>query len=315
MKAAATYPKDPELASVFSGDRRAQRHWPDLAVDYAWLPPFDGCAPTRPNRLEVVFSEHHEVAVEFSGRTYEIDVQPGAMYVVGAEATTLLRVGRYSDTLEMFPSQDVLDSAAAHRGIAGFEFQPTLGARRRADFVRDATVLGIGHVLRRACLGMIALADIEASCLAHALADRILTLQNGEAAHGNAGKLEHHKLALVCEFIESNLEGQIVLAQLARLVGLSPFHLSRAFKASSGLAPHQYVLARRIERAKHLLMTTGLPTREVAWAVGYENISHFRRLFIAHLGVTPGGLRHQTATVCRGRLASSRHSRATSCGS
>ena len=290
-----------DLAALHSGDRRIHRQWPGLSVDYAWLPPFEGRAPTRPNRVEVVFSEHRNVALELCGTTYDIDVEAGATYIVGAEPTTLLRVSQFSDTLEMYPSQEVLEAAGVQYGRSGFEFRPTLGTRCRADFVRDPAILGVGHILRRVCLDIIELADIEASCLAYTLVDRVRNLQDCVAAPNQPGKLGTGVLARVCEYIESELHAEIDLGRLAGIARISPFHFSRTFKASTGLPPHQYVLARRMERAKHLLMTTGLPTREVAWTLGYENISHFRRLFAAHLGVTPGVLRGQTL----GRRASS----------
>src|SRR5262245_37904844 len=62
---------------------------------------------------------------------------------------------------------------------------------------------------------------------------------------------------------------------------------ARCFKTSMGLAPHQYVIARRMELAKRLVLTTKLTIAEIAWAIGYQNIGHFRRLFSAHIGVTP----------------------------
>ena len=104
-------------------------------------------------------------------------------------------------------------------------------------------------------------------------------------------KLSEAAIHTVCDFIETHLCSQITLEKLAALVHLSPFHFARCFKATIGLAPHQYVLARRVERAKRLLVTSTLPVAEIAWAIGYENLSHFRRIFALHTGVTPGVIR------------------------
>ena len=95
--------------------------------------------------------------------------------------------------------------------------------------------------------------------------------------------------------IEAGLTRRLSLNDLARVAALSPFHFARCFKATTGLAPHQYVLARRIELAKRLIMTTSQSVVEVAWSVGFENISHFRRQFVAQVGVVPGVLRRATA--------------------
>jgi AraC family transcriptional regulator len=66
-----------------------------------------------------------------------------------------------------------------------------------------------------------------------------------------------------------------------------------------GLAPHQYVIARRIELAKRLLLTTTLTVAEIAWSIGYENIGHFRRLFALHIGVRPGEIRRAAGILPR----------------
>jgi AraC family transcriptional regulator len=95
----------------------------------------------------------------------------------------------------------------------------------------------------------------------------------------------------VFDFSETNLESIITLDHLASLIGLSPFHFARCFKNSTGLAPHQYVLARRIDLAKRRLVTSKAPVREIGWSVGFENSSHFRRQFASQIGVVPGDLR------------------------
>jgi AraC family transcriptional regulator len=82
------------------------------------------------------------------------------------------------------------------------------------------------------------------------------------------------------------------LTQLAAVVGLNPYHFARQFKAATGLPPHQYVIARRVERAMQLLQAgTGLSLAEVALHAGFSDQSqlshHFKRL----VGVTPGRFR------------------------
>ena len=67
---------------------------------------FRGSAVTKPNRVEVVFSEHDHVLVDQEEHAHEVRVPAGAMYVVGERPTTLLHVAAYSDTLEMYPRPD-----------------------------------------------------------------------------------------------------------------------------------------------------------------------------------------------------------------
>jgi AraC family transcriptional regulator len=158
----------------------------------------------------------------------------------------------------------------------------------------DSILLGIAPAFQRACLADHTLSDIEARSLDHLLAWRCLVTHRGsDLPDGQlpGGKLSETAIHMVCDFIEEHLSTQITLEDLAALAHLSPFHFARCFKASMGLAPHQFVIARRMELAKRLLLTTRLTVAEIAWSIGYENISHFRRLFTMHIGVRPGAIR------------------------
>jgi AraC-like DNA-binding protein len=82
------------------------------------------------------------------------------------------------------------------------------------------------------------------------------------------------------------------LEQMASIADLSSYHFARQFKATTGLPPHQYVIARRIERAQHLLQRDGeLGLVEVALRVGFAHQSHFSFHFKRIVGVTPGQFR------------------------
>jgi AraC family transcriptional regulator len=89
------------------------------------------------------------------------------------------------------------------------------------------------------------------------------------------------------EYIEDHIDSEIALEDLAAAVHLSAYHFARLFKASTGLPPHQYVIVRRIERAKHLLRDDDLSLTQVAARVGFWDQGHFTRHFKRLVGVTP----------------------------
>jgi AraC family transcriptional regulator len=78
---------------------------------------------------------------------------------------------------------------------------------------------------------------------------------------------------------------------------LSPYHFVRVFKRWIGLAPHQYVMRRRLERGKELLEDTDLPIAEIALAVGCANQSHFSALFRRVTGMTPMTYRQRKISI------------------
>jgi AraC-like DNA-binding protein len=97
----------------------------------------------------------------------------------------------------------------------------------------------------------------------------------------------------ISEYIDSHLGENISLDAMAEMAGLSVNHFARAFRQSTGLAPHAYLLQRRIEQAERLLSRTDLPLSQIALAVGFADHSHFARHFRRLTGATPSGARWQ----------------------
>jgi AraC family transcriptional regulator len=104
-------------------------------------------------------------------------------------------------------------------------------------------------------------------------------------------KLGVAELRQVTEYIEAMLRQPLTLTELARIVHLSPHHFARVFKRTTGQSPHQYVLARRVERARQLLVLGHLPIADIADLVGFADQSHLTAQMRRQLGVTPRQLR------------------------
>lgn len=101
------------------------------------------------------------------------------------------------------------------------------------------------------------------------------------------GGLPAHKLRRVNEFIEENLDRDLELAEIAQAVELSPYHFARSFKQTTGFTPIQFLMQRRIELAKRLLIESKAPIVEVGLSAGFKNQSHFTTLFRKLTTMTP----------------------------
>jgi AraC family transcriptional regulator len=95
----------------------------------------------------------------------------------------------------------------------------------------------------------------------------------------------------VLEYIEANLEGDLSVDQLASIACLSRFHFARAFKAAVGRSPHRYVSAKRLERAKALLIRRDQSLVEIALALNFSCQANFTRAFRQMTGQSPGQYR------------------------
>jgi AraC family transcriptional regulator len=161
---------------------------------------------------------------------------------------------------------------------------------------------GLDHPHLRAAMGAVdaeltaggAGGSLAAESLANVLAVHLIryVLAPRQPERGRDGTLPRGRLRTIVEYIEEHLDAGLTLEQMAAVARLSAYHFARQFKAATGLPPHQYVIARRVERAKQLLQTGGdFSLAEVAVRAGFSDQSHFSNHFKRLVGVTPGQFR------------------------
>ncbi|GAB1513208.1 hypothetical protein JCM33774_52500 [Actinophytocola sp. KF-1] len=249
-----------------------------MRTEYNWLPAHEGATRTGTDQVGVSFSQHRGAVYEVGGRTVEGDIASGSVFVTGPEPIVWNRIRELTEALEIYLEPGLLRDAEPVPVTAG----------------RDGTVLGVASVLRRAHVAGAVLSDVAASTLAHRLAAHLR--RESPPPGGLAGVAVDR----VAEYVDAHLGDTLTLDALAAVARLSPFHFARAFKATTGLAPHQFVTARRMDRALRVLVSTSVSVPDVAHAVGLSNVSHFRRTFTAHLGVRPGEVRKIRPSPRRG---------------
>ena len=109
-----------------------------------------------------------------------------------------------------------------------------------------------------------------------------------DTASQEAGQAEENDtVSKAMHFIQEQYMNPISLLDVATHVNMSQFHFSRLFKKDCGYSPHEYLILTRLNRAKHLLKTTGLPVKVIAQKVGYQNVSSFTNAFTDRVGISP----------------------------
>lgn len=161
--------------------------------------------------------------------------------------------------------------------------RPEVG--RDDTFVRHV-VLALAEEMGRVRAGRERVADSLTTALGvHLLREYAGAVGGG----GRAAGLTDDELTRLRRHIDRNLDSDLSLDRLAAVVHKSRFHFARLFKSATGLTPHQYVIRRRVERARELLRAGGIIV-EVAAAVGFASQSHLAHHVRRAFGCTPGEL-------------------------
>jgi len=129
--------------------------------------------------------------------------------------------------------------------------------------------------------------------VARALAGHIALTYGGLVAPSRppTGRLAPWQERRAKEMMSANLSGSVTLDEVAQACGLSVSHFSRAFRRSTGTAPHRWLLKYRVDTAKHLLRNKALTLTDIALECGFADQSHFTRVFTRDVGTSPGGWR------------------------
>jgi AraC family transcriptional regulator len=109
------------------------------------------------------------------------------------------------------------------------------------------------------------------------------------------GGLTPARLRKVMELVHAEMDNDLSLEELADAAGVSITHFSRMFRESTGQSPHQFVLHRKVDRAKELLRAAEMRVLDVAVACGFKNQQHFARVFRRVCGASPTEYRQEFA--------------------
>ena len=200
------------------------------------------------------------------------------------------------ETVRWSPGAEVVCVSLDHARIAGAASELVPGGRFEMLPVVDGhapRIAALLHALHAEQAAGFASGRLFVDGIELAIAALLATRQNGLAGRlpVQRGTLTPHCMKRVADYIDTHLDTPLPLADLARCAGLSAGHFSRLFRASFDVTPHQFVLHRRIARAKALLASSTHPVLEVGMMCGFPNPQHFARVFHSLAGLSPSAYR------------------------
>ncbi|KAM3093098.1 helix-turn-helix domain-containing protein [Phormidesmis sp. 146-12] len=273
------YPEAPLLSSDRAG-------WDSIQLQYHRLPP---------HKLDENYSKQHRVIIH--------DRSPSPPLVEEMIEHRFQTKQFGSGDVTVVPA-DVLNAASwdiAYEFIT-LSFEPGMLARYTFDLTAVAEVEFIPNFSQRDPLihsiGVALKSELELSGVGSHLYIDSLTAAlmthlwrhysvSKALASSNHSNLSKKQLQRVIDYIHQHLDRDLTLAELATLVQMSPSYFSTLFKQSTKLAPYQFVIQCRIDRAKQLLLQGELSIAEIAHSLGFTHQSHLSRHFKRLVGVTP----------------------------
>jgi len=233
-----------------------------------------------------------EVALN-SDQKSEFLAPVGTMELIPARADLYARWKVSKENILVALAPEKLSSLAGFEfGNEDFELQPKVAghvdhrALALANLIRDEFITSGSH-------NPLYLESLLTVFSTHVLRN-YSTLQDQTNATRRGG-LTPKALRDVQEYIRANIAEQMSLERLALVVGLSPSHFLRAFRQSTGKAPHQYIIALRLETAEQLAVLTDKPFGEIASLTGFANHSHMTATMVRMKATTPSELRRVNA--------------------
>jgi AraC family transcriptional regulator len=259
---------------------QAVRYRKNHLSELSWL------GTPRTHVLVLIVRPPEKMHLRYEGVKRDTPPPAGSIAVVPAGSSVLVRWQGGLDSLLIYLERSLVARVAAE----SFEFDSTRTVvppiyGLNVPELRSA-MLAVDAELRAGGLGGPLLAESLATILCVHLIRHITGPRQRTASAD--GVLPGCKLQRVIEYIMENLDGSPTLERMAAVAHLSPYHFARQFRAATGLAPYQYVIARRVERAQQLLRQEDeLGLAEVAFRTGFSDQSHFSSHFKRIVGVTP----------------------------
>ncbi len=272
------FPHPPILASDCA-------NWKNIQFAHFRQPPRDipeHVSPRHTICINVGKPVQLEQAVD--GQNETVYSVPGDLAIYPANASQQFRWDKEAEFFNLFLEPSFLTQVGYEVfGSEHLELIPHLAT------LFDPLVQQIGFALKTSLEIDGKNSNLYADSIVHALVVHLLSRYstNSRQIKTITGGFTQQQWKQIVDFIDANLDRNISLTELAKIVQLSPYHFAHLFKKSTNTSPHQYLIRCRIERAKQLIFMGNFSLAAVAQTVGFASQGHFTYHFKRLMGVTP----------------------------
>ncbi len=296
----AAMPTAPEFStrvSPWNGFPMEEHRLSTFELPDHWIPFYMVGVEFTPGNLTRFYLEN--------GKSYKETIENGGCFVVGPRELRRFRVEGTGNVVLVS-----IEPGAVEEMMVGAPPRSPLELLRHwhgHDPVLRDLVLRLRAEAKAGCPGGALLGESLCTKLTEELIQRYSIGQARPEQY--KGGLSGAQLRRALEYIDEGLNLKLTGKGIATVAGLSKYHFGKAFKQSTGMTLHSYVLNRRMRRSRELLVRSDLPLAAVAEAAGFSNQSHLTALFSTRIGMSPRAyrkLRQPVSVSFRPRAQASR---------
>ncbi|MFC0242200.1 helix-turn-helix domain-containing protein [Rhodopseudomonas telluris] len=277
----------------------AGRDWSGVSAQLRNHPACDVPAPS-PDEMEVTFAMTTSPAGRVErcsgGQFQNTAVRSGTLWFcpIGVREDSIRITQPLSNVLHVFLARSQFDGLA--------EISSTTPSPANVAYLADVE----DELVRQLCLRIHRELSEETSggkllieCLSQALVAHLVTSYSSDAKvrldqDRTALRLDDARLRRVLDYIHANIDQDLTLAKLSDVACLSKHHFARAFREATGVPPHRYISARRLDHALSLLKGSQSSLADIAYLCRFSSQATFTRAFRRQVGVSPGEYRRRT---------------------
>jgi AraC family transcriptional regulator len=264
--------------------------WTSLLMSVQRETPFEvNAAPRRDHLIVVHLNGPVRVRARIETRTVNKFVPAGSIFLWPAGSGFRVGIEQSVDTLHLYIRNEVVDEVATSMGYDSEKTRQLVPRLSESDVLLEQLALEVRHAAGRA------VADtLYVDQLALAIAARLIRHNHCRAPVVESAArrgLSNPQMRRIEDYIEATLSEVIPISRLSAESGLSVSHFVRQFRLATGISPHQFVLRRRVARARRMLAETDEPIAQIALACGFSHQEHLTNVFKRQVGIAPAGFR------------------------
>lgn len=273
----------PDEFVLLSSGRNA---WDGILLEHLRFPPLDISGMSAiSNHLTLQLGTPKAIELKVNGKFNRKQMVPGNFCITPIQQLHSVRWHCNMEVLSL-TLEPTLIMQAAHESIDPDRVELIMQRGQNDPLIREI-LLALKDELEAGCPSGRLYGEAMGTAIAVHLLKSYTTIKANLSEYEDG--LPQHKLVQVVEYIQSHLDQEIKLTDLAGLASMSQYYFCRLFKRSMGITPYQYLLQQRVERSKQLLKQKEFAIADIALLCGFKNQSHFTTFFRKLTGVTPKG--------------------------